>query len=277
MRRDVSSKKINSSIKRMGNSTSNSASLVQSAFNNFLSTSDNNCFSKNSITVSGNNVVVVADPGAKIGNVNAIDITGYNNASCSINQQIVQTATSILAAQSSQIAKTSNDLFNDGVIYSQDVNSASALQTIMNNITNITSNTCNSIVDTTAQNNNIVVYASSGATVGNIKGISVDSNQSSTCTISNITKQDAYNQQQGGLSQLAKNEGMFVAIALAVIACCLIGLIIIIVIFAVGGAGIFLLGGKKPPKTEEGGASPMSEEEALAEEEALLTELAKGE
>lgn len=261
----------------MGNTTSNSSSLVQTAVNNFLSTNDNNCTSVANTNVSGNNIVVVADPGAKLGNFNGIDISGNNNASCSINQQIVQTATSILAAQSTQIAKTANDLFNDGVIYSNDVNSASALQTIMNNITSVTSNTCNSIVNTEVQNNNIVLYASKGAKVGNIKGISVDSNQTSACTVSNIAKQDAYNQQQGGFDQTAKNEGMFVAIALAVVGCALIGLIIIIVIFAVGGAGIFLLGGKKPPKGEGGAEGAMSSEEALAEEEALLSELSKGE
>src|SRR3990167_4578056 len=245
----------------MGNSTSNSAKLTQTAVNNFLSTSENSCTAVVNTNVSGNNIVNVAQPGAKIGNVNGIDIQGNNNASCSINQQILQTATSILAAQSSQIAKTSNDLFNDGVIYSQDVNSASALQTIMNNITNVTSNTCNATVDTKVQNNNIVLFAATGSKVGNIQGISIDSNQTSVCTVSNIAKQDAYNQQQGGLSQTAKNVGMFVAVT-----------------FAVGGAGIFMMGGKKPKGGEgEGGADAMTEGESLAEEEALLTELARGE
>lgn len=223
----------------MGNSTSNSAKLVQRAVNNFLTVNDNQCYAETSKTATGNVTVIVT---GKVNNVTGVALTGDMNASCSINQQVVQTATSILKSQSQQIAKTSNDLFNDGLLYSQDKNSASAIQGIMNNISNFTNNTCNAVVDEQLNNNVLVVYANSA---NDVVGVKSGTNTNATCTISNMARQDAYNTLQGNNNQTAKNQGMFVAIALAIMGCLMIGLIIIVVIFAMGGAGIFLLGGHK--------------------------------
>lgn len=230
---------------KMGNSTSNSAKLFQSAVNNFLTISNNQCYAQISTGASNNVTVVVA---TKVDNVTGVAITGDMNASCSINQQVVQTATNILKSQSQQIAKTSNDLFNDGVLYSKDKNSTSAIQNVMNNISNFTNNTCNAVVEQKLNNNVLVVYANSAK---DVIGVKSGANTNATCSIYNMARQDSYNALQGNSNQSAQNQGMFVAIALAIMGCLMLGLIIIVVIFAVGGAGIFLLGGKKKSKGED--------------------------
>ena len=248
----------------MGNSTSNSARLFQEAQNNFMALQDNQCISTNTRDASGNVTVVV---GGNVKNITGVDLEGEMNASCSINQQIVQTATSILSSQSKQLAKTVNDLFNDGVIYSQDVNSAAVTQSIMNNISNVTSNTCNAVISESLDNNIMVVY---GTNSDQVIGVKDSTNSNASCAVTNMTKQDAYNRQQSSASSSATNEGMFAGIALAVIGCLILGMIVLVIFFAVGGAGIFMFGGKKKDdgeavsgETEEGGLADINDEDTL--------------
>lgn len=251
----------------MGGSTSNSAELIQSAANNFMSMNVNDCFAQDNTLIKNTNTIIA---NSRVGNYTGVKVAGRMNASCSINQQIVQTATNILVAQATQIAKTASDLFNDGVIYKKDSNSASVLQSIINNITSVTSNTCNAQVSTEVDNTNTVVY---GSSVNNLTGVDVSSNPNASCAISNMSKQDAYNRQQGGLQQTAKSVGMFVMIALAIMGCLIIGLIIIVVIFAAGGAGIFILGSKKPAPAAPSSEGGEDKETKLETEEAFLKAL----
>lgn len=223
----------------MGNSTSNSTKIKQQVQNNLLSVQDNQCFAKSDVSASGNTVFF---NGGKYGNATAVAITGDMNVSCSINQQIVQSATSILQSQANQVAKTTNDLFNDGVIFSKTKTSASILQSIINNFSNISTNTCNAIVSLNANNNTVIA---NGTQAGNFIGVSVNSNPNATCAITNLSSQDAYNRQQGNVDQSAKSTGMFVTIILAILTCLTIGVIVIVIIFAVGGAGVLIVGGKK--------------------------------
>lgn len=223
----------------MGSSTSNSVKIKQEVQNNLMSLNNNQCFSTTGVSASNNNVFFI---GGSAKNLTGVEIKGNLNSSCSINQQVVQSATSILKSQAQQTAQTANDLFNDGVLNSKTKNSSSVMQSIINNFSNISSNTCNAQIAINANNNNVVAM---GTSVDNFVGVSINSNANATCAIMNLSSQDAYNQQQASVDQDAKSTGMFVAIFMAVITCVMIIVIVIVIIFAMGGLGVLLHGGKK--------------------------------
>ncbi len=221
----------------MGNTTSNSTSIKQDTQNNFLTVNNNTCSAFTSVDQSNN---VVNATNVK-GDVTLFTITGNVSASCAINQQVTQSATTILAAQAQQTSKTETDFFNDGVLYSGASNSANIQQSISNNMTSINSNTCNSQV-LVSQDSNTVNLSGVG---GNVTAFNISADANSICSIDNTVSQDAYNSQQASVDQEAVSMGMLVAIMSALVTLAIIGLVVIVVIFGLGGFGMVMFGGKK--------------------------------
>lgn len=232
----------------MGNSTSNSTKITEQVNNNFLNTTSNVCQANDFNTISGVVGKIEILKGSKVGDVTGVSVSGTMNASCTIDQQISQSAASILASQAQQSATTENDLFNDGVLYSQNKNSADVFQSTVNNMVNVTSNNCNSTSSSTIQNSAISIQSQGKA--GNITAFAIGNDSSSTCAISNMVGQESYSNMQAGVDQEAKTMGMFVAIFSAMVSMMIIGLIAIVVLF---GGGALIMGISKSGKKEEGG------------------------
>lgn len=206
----------------MGSATSNTAKIKQNISNDFLSLNDNNCYATNNQSVSGN----VMNVGKDADNITAFNISGTISSACTINQQITQTLTSILTSQSDQVAKTNSDLFNGGALYSGAHNSTTVNQTIANNITSITANTCNAIVKSEIAYNTMNVAGNAK----NVNAFNINTNQTATCTINNTVDQEAYNSVQSKVQNSATSIGMmssiFTTMAIAA-AICIVGLVLI--------------------------------------------------
>lgn len=219
----------------MGNSSSNSAKISEDISNNFFVSNDNNCYSDASSDIVGNTIDITCD---SCNDVTGITQAGTISSSCSISQQVSQNVTNILSAQVNQLALTQNDLFNDGLIYSSVKNSSEINQNVTNNITNINSNTCNAISTNSVSYNNVSMQLGSA---NNVTGINVNTDVSGSCSINNIVGQSSKSKLDAHSSQKAHIEGMFVAIAVAIVSCMMIGLIIILVLF---GGGVLFYGSK---------------------------------
>lgn len=230
----------------MGNATSNTVKVKQQITNDFMTINDNSCAASVSQTISG--VVINAQGDVKDSTIG--NIQGTINAACTINQQINQTVTSILSSSAEQSAKTVSDVFNGGTIYNQTTNTADVSQTVTNNITSITSNTCNSIIENTITN--VVIN-----TAGSIEGstlFNITTSPTSTCAINNVVDQEAYNDVQADVQQKASTMGMFSYIGGMIALAAIIGVVGLVLIFGVGAFGkIFSGGGKSAPTAQ---ASP---------------------
>lgn len=199
----------------MGSATSNTVKIKQNISNDFLTINDNNCVAYNGNSISGN----VVNFGGDLSDSEFFNISGTISAACTINQQITQTITSILTSQSDQVAKTSSDFMNGFTLFKGAFNSFNTNQTVTNNITQISSNTCNATIKSDVTSN-VMNVAGNGK---NIKAFNINTNQTATCTINNTVDQEAYNAVQAKVQQEAKTTSTFVAlaavIAIAIVVC----------------------------------------------------------
>lgn len=221
-------------------------------YNNFLSLTNNSCFASDSAEIIGNQFTLECL--GKCKSINVANIGGNLNATCTINQQLSQSASSIISSQLNQQAQTSSDLFNDFTLYNSSKNRANVTQTVSNNIININSNTCNS--DNYAKINDNVFNIQVNNS-GDISAMTITSDQNSKCAIDNMTKQETHSSVQAGIKQSAKTMGMFVAIATALFGIMMIGLIVIVIIFA-GGSVIKATSGRKKETPAPASATPAS-------------------
>lgn len=204
----------------------NSTRIRERVQNNFFSNTDNRCFSQVNEDITGNTLNLT-------GNFNDIDvfsISGEQSTSCTINQQITQSVTNILQAQAQQQAKTTTDIFNDGVLFSSAVNSTDLQQSITNNITNINANTCNSTITNSISNNTMSLAGSSNQ----LRAFNIDTDPNATCAINNLVSQEGFNSQQGSTDQDAENIGLFASVITAIVVVIVVGIVLIVLVFTGG-------------------------------------------
>lgn len=234
----------------MGNSTSNSTQIQQEVNNNFFTSNTNNCYASASSSIIGTDTIITST--GKVGDICVNCIEGSLSASCSIVQQTNQSVANILKAQASQTASTTNDLFNDGVLYSRDHNSVDMSQKITNNITSINSNTCNAVAAANISYTNTVLQLNDA---GNVTVNSINTDVNGTCSISNTVNQDAKSTSDADAGQEAQNLGMFSAFFMMITSLCVLAIVCLFLFFG-GGALIYGMSGKKketPPPAPQGG------------------------
>lgn len=225
----------------MGNNTSNTTKIQQDVSNNFFSSNTNDCYASASSTITGTNTVITSTGKVK-GDINTNTIQGTISASCSLVQQTNQSVTNILKAQAGQTASTVNDLFNDGVLFSQDKNSVDMSQSITNNITSINSNTCNAIASADISYTNVVIAVNDVG--GSINTNSINTDVNGTCSITNTTSQEAKNTSDASAEQDSQNMGMFSAFFMMIVSLCVLAIVCLFLFFG-GGALIYGMSGKK--------------------------------
>lgn len=230
----------------MASDTSNSASIKQSVYNDFYSLNENSCFAQSSITQSGNVINIDGTVGGDVG----IVASGTVDQICLINQQINQSITDILTAQAQQTNTTVSDLMNDLNAFDGEQNSVQFQQSIYNNMTQISSNTC-SANNTIVQDNNIINVGTTGIVGGDVL-LQATSNVSNNCTLNNLVNQTAFNNLQAKSDQTNVELGMMSLVIIAVVVLVIVGAIVLVILHSRGGFGAVVSGGEKGEGGEAG-------------------------
>lgn len=228
------------------NSSDIQYNAIQSATNNFISTNNNTCITWTNTSASNNTIII---NGSKVGDVE-ITATGETDITCVINQGMQQAITNQFASQSQQKSKPSNNsgsLFNI-FNYSDNDQTTTQIQTVINNITQVSRNTCGSTSQQVANNNFVVVNSSKAGDVG----ISADSFNSATCALNNMINQGAYNDLSAQGDQLMKPNSIFKSIIILVVIIIVIVIIIAVILFAVSS--------KKKKSTQQSADSSLYQE-----------------
>lgn len=224
----------------MGNSSSNSNKIYNSVYNNFLSVNQNECYAVTSNQIIGNSFTLECL--GTCDNISVANIGGNINTYCSVSQQLSQSAVTSLSSQLEQQAKIENDLFNDGLIYSQTKNKSDINQTSVSNIVNINSNTCNAETYNVIANN---VFDLSVNNSKNIDVMSISADQNTKCNIDNLVKQESSNSLRAAAKQKATVVGMFALLFSGLITVMIIFVIGIVIIFAGGSIAKVVTSSKK--------------------------------
>lgn len=232
----------------MGTTSSNSLDVTQDVMNNFVQESRESCISSTNCQAN-NNVIVVS--GSVAGNVGIVESCTANSR-CMMNNSMDTSITNILASMTNQKNTAITDLFGDFSFNSQ-TNSVNIRQTIQNFVTQITESTCQSTASLIANNNIVISNATVGGSVGVILGQGNDpaGTSQSSCTMTNITKLEAYNKEQSTNSQSNTSIGMIAIIAIIIGLVLIVGLVMVAIVAATGGlTGI--IGAAKGKKGKEG-------------------------
>lgn len=230
----------------MGNSSSNSTKIYNGVYNNFLSLSSNECNSTASAEIVKNNFTLECL--GKCKDIIIAQIGGNLNTTCTINQQMSQSAVTSLSSQLDQVSQVSNDLFNDFLIYSSSSNKSNVTQTSVSNMVNISSNTCNS--DSYAKVNDNVFNIETGS-ANSIVAMSITSDQNSKCYIDNAVSQESHNTLQASVKQKSTVIGMFAFIFSTLLTLAIIFCITLVIIFAGGAVAKTVSSNKKNKETPQ--------------------------
>lgn len=238
----------------MGNISIGASSTYETINNRFLSVNDTNCINWASSSSSNNSVII---NNSTVGDIDII-ASGTTDMTCAVNQGLQASLANQISSIAKQQSKQSTDIFND-FTFNGFIGVSSQIQTMYNNITNVSSTTCGSTSQSIANNNYVTVNNSSA---GNVY-ISSDANATSTCTLNNIVVMEAINTLLATTDNTSTNRGMFVAIAY-VIAMVIVAIIVVIVI------AVVIIAIAKSSQKNKQESKPITEDQAIAAEIASL-------
>lgn len=227
--------------KTMGTDVSNTQYLQNSYINNFTQNLDSTCSANCNITVSDNSVII--GTGSSVGDITISAGNGCQaDATCSMTQSADATVNNIISNMLDQEVTAVTDLFGD--FQSSDLsNSTEVISSITNNITQISSQTCQANSSVSVNDN--TVYIGSGSSAGDIT-ISGGNGSSATasCSMYNMAKISAWNNLQTKDKQNGTTVGMMSMVFVVIIVLVIVGGIIAVVLISTGSLGmIFGKGG----------------------------------
>ncbi len=225
----------------MGSSVDNSTKIQTEITNDFLQQLENVCVASCTSVASGNTVIVSGTTGDI-----TISSTCSSDASCTMTNQASSAAQNSISSMAKQDATAVTDYFG-GFSYQDMDNGISVTNSLINNITQISTQTCNASSSSTTSNN--FIYVTEGGTAGNIS-LTASGNANATCVMSNMSKIETYNEVQSNTDQSAKTVGQFAMYGIAAMAVVLIIGIVVVVVVAVGALGYLIKGGSGGEKKE---------------------------
>jgi len=236
----------------MAPTISNIADIQQNFMNNITQQDQQNCLAVNSTTADHN--VIISVGGIISGNFTGVAITSNTDATCLMVSNMQDSVQNILSSTIQQTNKSASDIFSGLSFPPTENNSFDISQSITNNISQINNATCSASTITSASNN--YIYLGPKTKIGgNFIGVTIDSDASANCSMTNTMKNTTYNQAQASGTQSNVEIGMFATIA-AIIAS-MIGFIFIAVFVLYSMGALKHVGFSNP----DGSAPQQSEEE----------------
>lgn len=209
----------------MGNDIDNTLNLQNTITNNYLQQLEQTC-SADCVAVNSGNTVIVS------GNVSGdivISSECSSNAACSMSNTAYLTATNVIDNLLNQQIKSVTDFMNDLSFNDLD-NKTNAYNALVNQITQISSQTCSSTASSTVSND--LVYVKAGGVVGGSILLLSTANANASCTMSNLVKMDTYNQEQTKSDQGTKSIGMFALFGMVLLIITVVCVVIFVLVFA---------------------------------------------
>jgi hypothetical protein len=226
----------------MGSNQSNTAKLIQSVTDNIFQSTQEICTADCTAIQSGNTIII---SGSDTGNVNLTNQCSAS-ASCAMNQQLNNQVSSIMSALAEQ-ENTTSSLWPVSFKFDNKNNKVTIRQAITNNITQLMQSICQSTSDN-IQDNNVIVFTDSSG--GNIT-LSNKGSANSTCTMNNVARQVAFNQQTSKTNQTAEITSVFTTIIIIIVVLIIIGALVALLF--IGPVGLRNLFGSGEEKGKEGG------------------------
>lgn len=227
----------------MGSSVDNSTKIQTEITNDFLQQLENVCVATCTSEASGNTIIVAG----KTGDI-SISATCSSDASCTMTNQATSVAQNTTSTMAKQESTAVTDFF--GGFSWQDMNNGiSVTNSMINHITQISTQTCNANSSSTTNNN--FIYVQEGGETGNLS-IAATGNANASCVMSNMSKIEAYNEVQSNTDQSSKTVGQFSMYGVAAMAVVLVIGIVVVLVVAVGSLG-FIFKGKGKKGEKEGG------------------------
>lgn len=220
----------------MGGSLSNTVNINTEVTNQILQDVNQTCNSTCTAASSGNTIIIA---GATVDGSITIQSQCTASAACVMTNTSNASIKNIVDNIVQQEITSVTDMMGDLDI--QNLNNTVNINTAINNyITQITTQTCNAVTDVQANDN--FIYVGSGPNDGKtiLSGdifISAEGNSSANCTMSNISKIQAYNQSQNSVTQSITSVGMFVALAIVFAIIVLIGGLVYVMMYSKGSFG----------------------------------------
>lgn len=208
----------------MGGTTSNTIGITTEITSNFLQESSNTCQAN---TVSGSNGDTVIISGTVKGDVN-ISSTSSASASCSMSNNVSSISQTIISNGIKQSAYSETDFFGD-FSWNNVKNNTNLYNGITNNMTQITTNTCQATSSASTSNN--FVYVTTGGVVGGGINLTSNSNANASCSMANTSKAAAYQEIQNNIQQEATHVGMIGAFMSMIVSVLIIIAVIAVVLF----------------------------------------------
>ena len=229
----------------MGGNQSNTVKEIQTITNNIFEESQEVCIAT-CTAIQGGDVISLS--GVTAGNVTLTNQCEAS-ASCAMNQSLSSQITAIMKAMSQQ-TNTTSDLFPFSMKWNAQNNSLTIMQAIRNNITQTMEAICQSS-DTNIQENDVIVLTNDD--LGNIT-LSNKGSANSTCTLNNVARQVAFNQQTAKGSQTNKMTSIFTTILIIIVLVIIfVALIILLFLGPIGIKNLFGSTGEKKDGESDSG------------------------
>lgn len=218
----------------MGGSFSNQVNINTQITNDMLQSTTQICNADCKASANNNTIII---SGATINGSIGINARCTASAACAMSNASNAAVNNIIQNIIDQETTSVSDIMGD--LSWEDINNEVNINTSLSNyITQITSQTCNATADVQANDN--FFYVGQGGTSTSdgkttINGdifISAEGNATANCSMSNISKLQAYNESQNSVTQSITNVGMFAAIGLMVAVVVLIGGLIYLMMYS---------------------------------------------
>lgn len=212
----------------MGSNNANVAKESESVQNNILQASFQQCKSDCTNISSGNTVIF---NGSNISGDVDFNQSCSATAHCIMEQQLQSQVQNMMSAIAQQQQEVEKSILSFTV--ANDVNYSEINENIVNSITQILQSSCQA-TSSNITNDNLVILNNT-----NVEGsfsFSQTGNATANCTMNNLARQVAFNQQQAKTNQTQKIESIFAIIAIAVIVVVIVGAIIVFLTLR-GGSG----------------------------------------
>lgn len=216
--------KMGNVLTQVMNNTSKNTNIV-------LQSSNQTCTTYNNVNVDNNAIIV--ENSTIDGDFYGANAGTSLDASCAIVSSMSNIVENILGSIAKQKISETTSFANDFKILGVATQTYNLDQSINNNISQINNALCDTSNMQSVTGN--YVYVANSKIGGNFKGVSLDSNASANCAMSNAMKNLTFNSIKSDTDLGSESQGMWTTLLASVCSVIAFGIILLVVVVLIGG------------------------------------------